>query len=350
MYGAFCIISKLAGNDKAIGPILRAKDRFNPDSVPFGYRDLLINIYIPGSKIVGEIQLHHLSFYNRKKRSHSIYKKARLFEDPKTKANIAYDIASKRFGSDSKDEDDDDEKMKGVESAKHLADAYTKDNIDDIIALIEEAEQSERWQDMRVFAKKLATIKSKILKEPLTLDQRELVSIAYKNCTNLLVFALQEHVKDKYYRSMLLNKLENICDEVFTVLTDLAEIVKQQNDTETEVFYLKMAGDYCRKMAYFKPSPDLPYVGAARKQYDEATKAAKKLPPTHTTRLALALNTSVFYADIAEDMKSAIQISQTALDEAIAKIDNLDGPEWADQKIILQLIGDNISLWKQYEE
>eukprot|EP01084_Bolivina_argentea_P020894 38813_1 len=105
LYGAFSVISKEAGNNKDVGPILRVKDRFNPDSVPFGYRDLLINIHIPGSKIVGEIQLHHKLFYDRKHESHAIYKKARLFEDPQTGNNVAYKMASKRYKMEFKDGD-----------------------------------------------------------------------------------------------------------------------------------------------------------------------------------------------------------------------------------------------------
>ena len=56
LYRTFSIIEVLS---KEIGGILRAKDRFNPKNVMFGYRDLLINVYCPDCKIVCEIQLHH---------------------------------------------------------------------------------------------------------------------------------------------------------------------------------------------------------------------------------------------------------------------------------------------------
>eukprot|EP01083_Nonionella_stella_P145482 455998_1 len=87
LYRAFNIIDN---NIK----ILRVKDRFQPDKVPFGYRDILINFYCPDTprtKIVCELQLQHSLFYKYKKRSHDIYKKARLFE--RNGSNYAYEYA-----------------------------------------------------------------------------------------------------------------------------------------------------------------------------------------------------------------------------------------------------------------
>eukprot|EP01084_Bolivina_argentea_P114213 203391_1 len=49
-FGVICEVSKLNNN----GGILRCKDRFNPFNMPFGYRDLLINIKCPGSRIICE--------------------------------------------------------------------------------------------------------------------------------------------------------------------------------------------------------------------------------------------------------------------------------------------------------
>eukprot|EP01083_Nonionella_stella_P032547 89104_1 len=92
LYKCFAMIEKLS-HEYNDGKILRCKDRFNPEQIPFGYRDLLINIYCPGSKIVCEIQLHHKLFYQYKKISHELYKKARLFEQ--NDINLAYNYADK---------------------------------------------------------------------------------------------------------------------------------------------------------------------------------------------------------------------------------------------------------------
>eukprot|EP01084_Bolivina_argentea_P044998 82810_1 len=61
--------------------------------MPFGYRDLLINIFCPESTIVAEIQLHFVEFYKYKTISHKMYKRARLFE--RETQNMAYEYATK---------------------------------------------------------------------------------------------------------------------------------------------------------------------------------------------------------------------------------------------------------------
>eukprot|EP01084_Bolivina_argentea_P060488 110513_1 len=91
LYQCFSVIELLA--EQTLGGILRVKDRYNPTSVECGYRDLLINIYCPQSKIVAEIQLHFINFYKYKKISHSAYKRVRLFQ--RDEVNLAYEYSSK---------------------------------------------------------------------------------------------------------------------------------------------------------------------------------------------------------------------------------------------------------------
>jgi len=91
LYRCFALIEEMA---EAHGGILRCKDRYNPKQMPFGYRDLLINVHCPkaSSPLICEIQLHHQIFYKHKKISHKLYKIARIFDiDGK---NFAYDHAN----------------------------------------------------------------------------------------------------------------------------------------------------------------------------------------------------------------------------------------------------------------
>merc|ERR1712157_136969 len=90
LYKAYSVVEETAKKDLE-GGILRLKDRFDPKHIPFGYRDLLINVYCPGCKIVCEMQLHHVLFYKLKKISHRMYVKARLFE--REGYNAAYQYA-----------------------------------------------------------------------------------------------------------------------------------------------------------------------------------------------------------------------------------------------------------------
>eukprot|EP01083_Nonionella_stella_P285276 971072_1 len=92
LYGCFGVIEKMMKDN---GGILRCKDRFHPKDIPFGYRDLLLNIHCPGSnqKVICEVQLHHKLFYQHKEVSHAVYKKARIFED-KNENNMAYQYSN----------------------------------------------------------------------------------------------------------------------------------------------------------------------------------------------------------------------------------------------------------------
>eukprot|EP01083_Nonionella_stella_P289340 984616_1 len=97
LYRCFAVIEKMLKHDSD-GGILRCKDRFDPQDVPFGYRDLLINVHCPGSnkKVICEVQLHHQLFAQHKEVSHDVYKKARIFED-KEGNNMAYEYADRNI-------------------------------------------------------------------------------------------------------------------------------------------------------------------------------------------------------------------------------------------------------------
>eukprot|EP01083_Nonionella_stella_P087339 242944_1 len=95
LYHCFGIIETITRSN---GGILRCKDRFDPEVMAFGYRDLLINIYCPDSEMVCEIQLHHQIWYQHKDISHKMYTKARLFDTPD--GNVAYQYADEYLRKD----------------------------------------------------------------------------------------------------------------------------------------------------------------------------------------------------------------------------------------------------------
>ena len=74
LYKCYEIVEKLAKSNGS-GGILRVKDRFNPEHMPFGYRDLLINVKCKDHSVICEIQLHLHLFYQYKAISHNMYKK-----------------------------------------------------------------------------------------------------------------------------------------------------------------------------------------------------------------------------------------------------------------------------------
>merc|ERR1712228_492299 len=133
LYRCYSIIELLA--EQSVGGILRVKDRFHPQNIPFRYRDMLINVLCPGSKIVTEIQLHFEPLSKYKKISHTMYKRARLFE--RETENLAYKYSTQylrpKIGSKayepSKDElgNDDDEKEEVPSASTKTFDVLLKE-------------------------------------------------------------------------------------------------------------------------------------------------------------------------------------------------------------------------------
>ena len=66
-------------------------------------------------------------------------------------------------------------------------------------------------------------------------------------------------------------------------------------------------------------------------------------------RLGLALNYSVFYYEVMNQHGKACELGETALTEALEKIDDVDEETFRDAKSIIELLKENLSLWKEEE-
>lgn len=81
--------------------------------------------------------------------------------------------------------------------------------------------------------------------------------------------------------------------------------------------------------------------------YKAATELAEvELPPTHPVRLGLALNLSVFYYEILQSPNKACQVAESAFSNAIRDLNSLSRQLYKDSSLIMQLLQDNLSLWK----
>jgi len=226
----------------------------------------------------------------------------------------------------------------------------------DLIKLVEVAEASERYEDMCRCLKKLVLMKSKS-SEPLTVDERNLLSVAFKNVVGgkrqswrALAQGDFPGMDDdimKKYRGLVEKELEDVCRDVISLLEKLLEIPDEEN-VENRVFYLKMSGDYYRYLSEFKQEKDL--HECADKQYQEAYDLAKeKLPETHPTRLGLVLNYSVCCYEILKKKDEACKMAKEAFDSAIEKLDTLSDNSYKDATLIMQLLRDNLTLWTSEE-
>jgi len=224
------------------------------------------------------------------------------------------------------------------------------------------AEQAERYDEMVKSMKSVAGSDSE-----LSVEERNLLSVAFKNVIGsrraswriLSTIEQREEAKGssqmridlaKAYRKQVEKELAEVCDEVVKVLD--TQLLPKASNTESQVFYLKMKGDYYRYRAEFAVEKEREEV--AQKSlgaYESAMTEAESLSATHPIRLGLALNFSVFYFEIMGNPEKACSLAKTAFDQAIGELDNLTEEEnYKDSTLIMQLLRDNLTLWNSGEE
>jgi len=219
------------------------------------------------------------------------------------------------------------------------------------------AEQAERYDEMVEKMKKVASLDNE-----LTVEERNLLSVAYKNVIGArraswrIISSIEQKEESKQtggqkvemirtYRQQVEKELKDVCQDILDVLDK--HLIASATTGESKVFYYKMKGDYHRYLAEFA-------TGTDRKEAAEnslvAYKAASdiamtELPPTHPIRLGLALNFSVFYYEILNSPDRACRLAKAAFDDAIAELDTLNEESYKDSTLIMQLLRDNLTLW-----
>jgi len=217
------------------------------------------------------------------------------------------------------------------------------------------AEQAERYDEMVAAMKKVAELDTE-----LTVEERNLLSVAYKNVVGSrraswrIISSIEQKEKAKENSSHLTQirgycekvekELEDICSDVLSVLDN--HLIKSAQNAESKVFYNKMKGDYYRYLAEFSGEEKKKELATSGQAAYQAAKAAEEaLPPTHPIRLGLALNYSVFYYEILNEPEKACELAKKAFDDAIAELDNLTEDSYKDSTVIMQLLRDNLTLW-----
>lgn len=220
------------------------------------------------------------------------------------------------------------------------------------------AEQAERYDEMAECMKELV----KMVTEPLTVEERNLLSVAFKNAVGARRASLRiinsletkqrqrsqtEYVEiTKAYQEKVAKELSKICDDIIDLLQNhLLEPVLA--DVEAMVFYWKMKGDYYRYLCEFSGEANkATTTEKAREAYEKATNiATKELNATHPVRLGLALNYSVFHYEILSHPEVACTIAKSAFDDAISQLESVDEESYRDSTLIMQLLRDNLTLW-----
>lgn len=214
------------------------------------------------------------------------------------------------------------------------------------------AESSERYEDMcKIMRALVEWTAAQPSKPELTVEERNLMSVAYKNvvgarrtaCRALHADEHKDNAIVKLYLKQVEAELDALCKDVLDLLQNIL-IKNCLEENEARVFYLKMAGDYYRYLAEFVTDQGCELK--AKDLYTQATAVAdKKLAPTHPIRLGLALNHSVCLYEILKDKKGACDLAKRAFDEAISKLDKIGEADYKDATLIMQLLRDNLALW-----
>lgn len=243
-------------------------------------------------------------------------------------------------------------------------------NREEFVAKAKIAEQAERYDDMAASMKSVTELLAD--NELLSTDERNLLSVAYKNVVGSrraswrVISSIEGKTSGdqrkielaKEYREKIEGELQTICKDVLQLLDHFLipnsdkEKNKEMNDKsgtkgrESLVFYLKMKGDYYRYLAEVKgEGSDTDVTDKAEEAYKSATEQALTLQSTHPIRLGLALNFSVFYYEILNNPDEACKLAKKAFDESIAELDTLKEDSYKDSTLIMQLLRDNLTLW-----
>jgi len=200
----------------------------------------------------------------------------------------------------------------------------------------------------------------------LSIEERNLLSIAYKNMTNVLrnslrvVGSLETQASRssgkkqlpliRGQREKIEHELTEVCKDIVLLLDE--KLIPTAKHGEEITFYSKMKGDYYRYLADFSQERDRDHFAelsleAYKLAYKQALAA---LHPMHPTRLGLALNFSVFYHDVRKSPERACHLAKSAFDDAVLSLNPSDpGMDQAlrDSVTILQLLKDDLILWSE---
>jgi len=222
------------------------------------------------------------------------------------------------------------------------------------------AEQAERYEEMVDSMKQVAKLNIE-----LTVEERNLLSVAYKNVIGSrraawrIISSIEQKEKNKgnenhvklikAYGNKIEKELNDICQDVMDVLDN--HLITHAGGDEASVFYFKMKGDYYRYKAEFTTEEDRKQASQhSLEAYKKALEIAENLKITNPIRLGLALNFSVFYFEIMNEPQKACDLAKKIFDKAITELDGLTEDSYKDSTVIMQLLKDNLTLWTSDNE
>jgi hypothetical protein len=230
------------------------------------------------------------------------------------------------------------------------------DQVEQNIFLARVAEQAERFEDMVEYLALVLDAKG----ADVSSDERNLLSVAFKNLISSkraacrTIAAIEQNPKYAKFSGALAEYKQGIethltadCDSIINMIQ--TKVLDKGCVDEPKAFFVKMVGDYYRYISENAKGDALEKVKQnALKAYSEANEIS--LPPCNPIKLGLALNFSVFHYEVMKNHKAACELADAALAEALDKIDELQEDDFRDAKSIIELLKENLTLWKEEEE
>ena len=228
-------------------------------------------------------------------------------------------------------------------------------NVEEKIFLARVAEQAERFDDMVDFLEEVLVSKGGEVNP----DERNLLSVAFKNLISSkraacrTISAIEQNPKYSKFNGALLeykgqieDQLKQDCEKIIAMIND--RVLNKECAPEPKAFFIKMVGDYYRYIAENAKGATLEEVKTkANAAYEEANQI--DLNACNPIKLGLALNFSVFNYEVLKDHAKACQLADNALQQALDKIDELEEDDFRDAKSIIELLKENLTLWKEEE-
>lgn len=231
-------------------------------------------------------------------------------------------------------------------------------SLEENIFMARVAEQAERFDDMVSFLQEVIKAKT----DDFTTEERNLLSVGFKNQIGSkrtairTISAIEQNPKYSKFNEGLSQYKKRIEGELFDQCNNIVAVVKESclpkaTADETKAFFYKMIGDYFRYVAECSQGDKLETVkNGALENYQLASTTCQTLNACNPIRLGLALNFSVFHYEVMNNHKMACELGEQALTDALEKIDDVDEETFRDAKSIIELLKENLSLWKEEED
>lgn len=217
------------------------------------------------------------------------------------------------------------------------------------------------YESTEKFDKMVECINSYVIQNPvLNKEEVNLLSSGYKNVINRkriawrdLVTKNNEDLSTKKKKAEIIAELKKEAeDEIISIADRLLVIIEKYlipnaKTDENKVLFLKMKADFYRYKAEITDGKEYEENHKlSESAYSEGYKLSEQLPISNPVRMGLTLNFSVLYYEVKLQREKALSIAEKAYAESLTIIDELDKTLSKDTLLIIQLLKDNISKWK----